>query len=157
MGYKEELDALGRWVYQVAGLRSHRLSAAPPKVARPVILWEGPNRRKSQNLGRYEYLRSMTQYATLYVDSLDQLSDLLDKLEKDLADRDDCLPMFESDQSDALQIGQLRKVEIELNSSQTLNINFAIRYDVVYSRTRPAEAPHATTVVTKLKGGLLNG
>lgn len=157
MGYSQEIDALGRWVYQTAGLQSHRLSSAPPKVARPVILWEGPNRRKGQNLGRYKYIKRVSQYGTLYVDNLDQLADILDKLEQDLAARDEWLPIYETDQANAAQIGKLRNVDIEVNSSETVNINFSIRYEVIYSRPEPAEAPHATTVTNKFKGALLNG
>lgn len=150
MGYLEEIDALGRWIYQTAGLPSHRLSSAPPKAARPVILWEGPNRRKGQNLGRYKYLKRVTQYGKLYVDNLDQLAELLDKLEKDLAARDEWLPMYETDQVGAPQIGKLRNVDIEVNSSESVDINFGIRYEVIYSRPEPDEAPNATKVSNKL-------
>lgn len=149
MGYKQELDALQRWVFKTAGLQSHRLSEAPPKVARPVILWEGPNRRKGENLGRYEYTKTVSQYGTLYVSNLDQLADLLDKLETDLGNRDEWLPMFESDQAGAQQIGKLRNVRLDLNTNETVNMNFTVRYEVIYSRTRPAEAPNATKVSTK--------
>jgi hypothetical protein len=157
MGYLQEIDALGRWVYQVAGLKSHRLSAAPPQVTRPVILWEGPNRRKGQNLGRYHFIRRTNQYGKLFVNNLDQLADIMDKLEKNLADRDEWLPIYESDQANAKQIGKLRKVEIDFNSSETVDINFSIRYEVIYSRPEPAAVPAATAVTNKLKGGLLNG
>jgi hypothetical protein len=156
MGYKEELDALGRWVYTTAGLQSHRLSEAPPQVARPVILWEGPNRRKGQDLGNYSFLRRVSQYGTLYVKNLDQLAESVDKLEKDLAERNDLLPMYESDQVGALQIGWLKRVELDLNTTETVNIPIIIRYEVTQDRLIPEEAPAAVTVVTKLEQGAVN-
>jgi hypothetical protein len=153
MGYKEELDALGRWVYKTAGVQSHRLSSAPPKVARPVILWEGPNRRKGRDLGNYSFIKSISQYGTLYVDSLDQLAEILDKLEDDLAKRNNLLPMFISDQAEADAIGWLKQVELDLYTTETVNIPIVIRYDVTQGRTLPEEAPPAVKVVTKLEMG----
>ncbi len=155
MGYKEELDALGRWVYQTAGLRSHRLSEAPPKVARPVILWEGPTRRKSRELGNYSFLRQVTQYGTLYVTNLDQLADLLDKLEKDIAERNDLLPMYENDQATAQRIGWLKNVELETNNAENLDMPITVRYTVQQNRLQPVEAPPAVKVETKLRQGAL--
>jgi hypothetical protein len=150
MGYTEELDALGRWVYGTAGIQSHRLSSAPPAVARPVILWEGPNRRKGQDLGNYSHIRRVSQYGTLYVDNLDQLAEILDKLEGDLAKRNDLLPVYANDQAGALQTGWLKKVEFDLNTTQSVNIPIVVRYEVIQDRPVPEEAPPAATVVTKL-------
>ncbi|MED3571960.1 hypothetical protein [Cytobacillus praedii] len=153
MGYLQELDALGRWVFSVAKLKSHRLSAAPPQVARPVILWEGPTRTKGENLGRYHFTRKTSQYGVLYVSNLDQLADLMDKLEKDLGDRDEWLPIFETDQPNAVQVGKLRKVQIEFNTTQAVNIPIIIRYEVTYSRPTPVKAPAAVSVGNKIKLG----
>ncbi|WP_332648893.1 hypothetical protein [Lysinibacillus sp. 54212] len=151
MGYLQELEALARWVYQVTEVTSHKLSEAPPKVARPVILWEGPSRRKGENLGRYHYTKRASQYGTLYVKDLDQLGSLIDKLEKNLMDRDEWLPMFESDQANARQIGKLYKVEIDFNNTQSTDMPFTIRYEVIYSRPIPEAAPAATHVGNKVK------
>lgn len=158
MGYKEELDALGRWVYKTAGLQSHRLSEAPPKVARPVILWEAPSRRKGRDLGNYSFLKSIAQYGKLYVASLDQLADLLDKLEKDLAERNDLLPMYETDQLGAKRIGWLTQVELEVGNATTVDVPIILRYSVQQGRLYPDEAPPAVTVTTKLtQGAVENG
>jgi hypothetical protein len=157
MGYLQEVDALQRWVWQTAGLKSHRLSAAPPQVARPVILWEGPNRTKGQNMGRYHYTRRTSQFGKLYVNNLDQLADLIDRLETDLANRDEWLPIYETDQAAAPQIGKLRSVQIDVSTTEVVDVPITIRYEVIYSRPEPAAAPNATYVGNKLKGGLLNG
>ncbi|WP_444506004.1 hypothetical protein [Cytobacillus kochii] len=158
MGYKQEIDALGRWVYKTAGLRSHRLSSAPPKVARPVILWESPNRRQGRYLGRYSFIRSISQYGTLYVDSLDQLAEVLDKLEKYLADYDNMLPLYESESLEAAQVGWLKQVELDVNTAQSVNIPIIIKYEATIGRPRPEEMPSAIKVVTNLnQGAVTNG
>jgi len=151
VGYKEELDALGRWIFKTAGLKSHRLSEAPPQVSRPVVLWQGPNRRNGRSLGNYSYLRRISQYGTLYVSSLDQLAEVLDKLEKDLAARNDLLPMYETDQAGSKQIGWLTQVQLDLNTAETVDIPIVVRYEVVQDRIRPEEAPAAINVTNTKK------
>lgn len=148
MGYKQEIDALGRWVYQVAGLASHRLSSAPPKVARPVILWETPTRTKGDNFGNYLYTRRTSQFGKLYVNTLDQLADLMDKLEKDLGDRNEYLPVYATDQAAAEQIGRLQKVQLDFNTSQNVDVPITIRYESVYSRPIPIDPGPATFIGT---------
>jgi len=156
MGYMQELDALGRWVFQVAGLKSHRLSAAPPQVARPVILWEAPSRTRGRNLGNYHYKKSTSQFGKLYVNNLSQLADLVDLLEADLGFKFEGLPVYESDQVGAQQVGTLRKVELDVSSSQVVDIPITIKYEVIYSRPLPLAAPGATRVETRLRGALRN-
>lgn len=151
MGYKQEIDALGRWVFGVAGLRSHRLSAAPPQVARPVILWEAPSRAKGQNFGRYNFTKNTSQFGKLYVNNLDDLADLVDQLEKHLGDHDERLPIYESEAEDAPQVGWLRRVEIDLSTSQSVDVPITIKYEVTYSRPLPAEVPAATSITSKFK------
>lgn len=150
MGYAQEIDALQRWVYTAAGLTSHRLSNAPPKVARPVILWEGPNRTKGQNLGRYHYTRITSQYGKLYVNDLTQLADLIDKLEINLAEKDEWLPIYETDQPGAVQVGKLLNVRLEVGTANTVDLPITIRYEVIYNRTIPDPAPPATYVGTRI-------
>lgn len=150
MGYKQELDALGRWVYGVAGLKNHRLSAAPPQVTRPVILWEAPNRVKGQNMGSYHYTKRTTQYGKLYVNDLDELADLLDLLEKNLGDGFEWLPVYESEAENAAVIGKLRNVQIEAGTSQNTDTPFTVRYEVIYSRPIPQQAPHATSINNRI-------
>lgn len=159
MGYKQELDALGRWVYQTAGLTSYRLDSSPPQLARPVILWESPNSVKGQNLGNYAYLKRRSQFGKLYVNSVDQLAEIMDKLEQRLADLHDYLIVYESDQADALPIGRMIRVQFEVGTSTTLDIPITVRYDVIQDRTRPIEPPPATTVTTASEygGGTTDG
>lgn len=146
MGYRQELDALGRWVYNVAGLMNHALSAAPPQVTRPVILWEAPNRVKGQNMGSYHYTKRTTQFGKLYVNDLDELANLIDLLEKNLGDGFEWLPVYESEQEDAAVIGKLRNVQIEPGTSQNLDTPFTVKYEAIYSRPIPEPAPHATAI-----------
>lgn len=150
MGYKQELDALGRWVFQIAGLRSHHLSAAPPQVARPVILWEAPSRSRGRNLGNYHFTKTPTQYGKLYVNNLDELADLIDLLEKNLGDRFESLPVYESDKEGAAVIGRLRNVQFDTGTSQNVDIPITVRYEALYSRPTPEEAPAATKVTNSI-------
>lgn len=159
MGYKQELDALGRWVYQTVGLRSYRLDNSPPKVSRPVILWETPNSVRGQALGNYAYTKRRTQFAKLYVNNLDQLAEIMDQLEQSLADRDDYLTVFESDQPNALPIGRMHRVQFETGTSETLDVPITVRYEVIQNRTRVADPPPAISVVTSTdyEGGPTDG
>jgi hypothetical protein len=146
MAYLEELDALQRWIYGTAGLTSMRLAEAPPKVARPVILWEPPFRGRDRNLGRYTYINRVQQYGKLYVTSLDQLTDYQEKLLGDLEEKVGVLPVFDST---GVKVADLKNVELEFNRSESLDVPFIIRYEIAYARTRPAAAPNATTVYNK--------
>ena len=156
MGYLRELDALGRWVYGAAGLTGHRLSTAPPQVARPVILWEAQNRAGTTNLGNYHYTRRNSQYGVLYVNNLDQLARLVDALEKDLGRRLNMLPVFESDKAEAKVVGRLKKVSFEIGNTNTLDVPFTISYEATYERILPEVLPPARVVYNRLieKGGL---
>ena len=156
MGYKQELDALGRWVYQKAGLRSYRLDSSPPKVARPVILWEIPNSTRGSALGNYAFTKKRSQFGKLYVGSLNQLADLMDLLEQTLADSYEYLPIHESDEPSAPIIGRLQRVQFDVGTSETLDVPITVRYEVIQYRTQEAEAPPATVVVTdaNYEGGL---
>lgn len=149
MGYKQEIDALGRWVFGVAGLRSHRLSAAPPQVARPVILWEAPSRVKGLNLGNYHYTKKTSQFGKLYVTHLDQLADLIDTLEKHLGDNYEALPIYESDQAAAAVVGYLRNVEFDISTAQKVDVPITVKYEAIYSRPLPEVLPAATKIFTK--------
>lgn len=148
MGYIHEVDALGRWIKLTAGLNSFRLTEAPPKVARPVVLWEAPNRRKDRHVTRYVQVRRTAQYATLYAKNLDQLADIMDKLEADLLNREGVLNVYSDGTGTATQVGILKAVEIEFNNSTNLDIPFTIRYEAAYDVT-PEAAPPATKVYTK--------
>lgn len=147
MEFERELDALQRWIYAAAGLKSMRLTASPPQVARPVILWQAPHRRKARDNSRWQYVNAVTQYGKLYVSNLDQLNDLQAKLLKDLEEKVGVLEVFDQD---GLKIALLKEVSIEFTNSTTLDVPIAIRYEATYGRTRPTLPPPAKTVYTKI-------
>lgn len=153
MSYRQEIDALSRWIYQTTGLSSILLSDAPPQVARPVILWEAPNRRRGRDLGNYGFERRVTQYGTLYITHLFQLADIVESLESNIAERFDILPVFASDELGAPRIGWLKKVELEVNNAQGTDVGISIRYTVNQDRPTPVPLPPATKVVTKIERG----
>lgn len=153
--YDREIDALGRWLVAAAGLKSMRLMQSPPKVARPVILWQAPHRQRDRNISRYQYVNAVTQYGKLYATSLDQLNDLQEKLLKYLEDRDGILDVFDTN---GVKIAILKEVEVEFMNAENLDVPIRVRYEATYGRPRPDLPPPAKTVYTKLeaKGGQEN-
>lgn len=149
MAYLAELEALQRWAYETAGLTSYRLSEAPPKVARPVILFEPPQRSRDRNLGRYTYVNRVQQYGKLFVQSLDQLADLQDKLQHDLEEKVGLLYVYDSN---GAPVTRLKNVEVVFNRSESLDVPFIITYEATYGRTKPTPAPAATKVANKITG-----
>lgn len=155
MAYKEEIDAIQRWIWATASLKSYRLSEAPPNVSRPAILWEPPARSRERNLGRYSFVNRVQQYGKLYVSSFDQLADLQDALTADLENKVGVLPVF--DQA-GQQIGRLKQARLVFQHTETLDVPLYLEYEATYARTRPAVPPAATHVGTKItKGDLENG
>lgn len=146
MDYLKELEAIQTWVKSVAGLNSYRLAEAKPKVARPIILWETPSRNRERNISRYQYVNKVRQYGRLFVSSLDEALRVQEALIKDLEEKVGIIPIMENGERIAL----LKAVEIEFTDSENLDIPFNISYEVTYGRTRPADAPNATTVTTKV-------
>jgi hypothetical protein len=150
MGYLQEIDAMQRWVKATANLNSFRLSEAPPKVGRPVALLEAASRRKDRVISHYSTTRRISQYGKLYVKNLDQLADIVDKLERDLEEKQGLLPIFENSNAAAVQVGSLKAVEFELTTSDQLDVPFQIRYEVTYHRPKPV-IPAATSVNTRIR------
>jgi len=153
VAYDQELSALQRWVKATAGLNSVRLRDAAPKVARPIILWETPGRKKDRNLSRYLYVTKVTQYGRLYVNSVDQLIDLQESLLGDLEEKVGVLPVYGNE---GAVIAYLKAVELIFPESQGINITsldvaFHITYEATYSRTKPVDPPPATFVGTRVK------
>lgn len=146
MSSLQEIDALQRFVYQAAGLRSMRLAAAPPTVARPVILWEQPQRGRNRNLNRYTYVVQVRQFGKLFVENYDQAAELQDSLLYDLEEKYGVLDVYEGSQV----VARLKAVEIEFSSSENLDIPFSITYQATYGRTRPEAVPAATYVGNKI-------
>ncbi|MCO5387797.1 MAG: hypothetical protein NHB14_20740 [Desulfosporosinus sp.] len=145
MDYLKELEAIQTWIKAVASLNSYRLKEAKPKVARPVILWENPNRTPPRNISQYQYVVSVRQYGRLFVSSVDQAQDVQEKLIKDLAEKYGVLPITENGET----VGMIKAVDIEFTNSESLDVPFNVRYEVTYGRTRPVEPPPATTVRTR--------
>lgn len=145
--YVLELESLQRWVKAVAGFNSMRLTMAPPKVARPIIIWEAPQRLRDRSISRYKYVNRVLQYGKLYVSNLDELNEVQDKLLTDLEDKTGVLPYYDSNGN---RVGWLKAVEIEFTNSEGLDVPFIIRYEATYSRTKPADPPAATYVGTKV-------
>jgi hypothetical protein len=152
--YKAELDALQAWIWKTAGVKAVTLQDAPPKLARPVILWEPPSRKRDRNLTRYSYVNAVTQYGKLYVSSLKQLDTIEEALLGDLEEKVGVLSI--TDAAGNL-LGRLKQVEIAFQNSETLDVPFTIKYEVTYGRTRPVAPPPATFVGNKITTTKLGG
>lgn len=147
MAYLEELDALQRWIYGTAGLTSYRLTEAPPKLSRPVVLLEPPHRGKDRNLGRYSYVNRVQQYGKLHVTSLYKLTEYQEALLTDIEEKVGILPVYNSNGE---QIARLKNVEIEFKNTTDLDVPFTITYEATYGRTRPVQPPAASYVGNKV-------
>lgn len=145
--FEQEIDALQRWVKTAAGLNSMRLIAAPPKVARPVILWENPHRGKDRNVSRWQYVNKVQQFGKLFVNSFDEAARIQQQLSLDLEEKVGVLPIYEAGN----QVALLKAVEITFKNSQDLDIPIIVTYEATYSRQRPDVAPPASFVGTKLR------
>lgn len=145
--YLQELDALQRWIKAAAGLNSVRLQAAPPAVARPVILWEAPRRSKRRELSRWNYVAGVSQYGKLYAENLDQLLAVEIALMQDLEAKGGVLPIY--DQA-GVQVAEIKAAAIEFMDSENLDVPFRVDYQVTYARAIPPVIPPASRVVTKL-------
>lgn len=155
--YLAELEAIQRWVKATAGLNSMRLQTAPPKVARPVILWEAPSRSRDRNITRWLYVNQVTQYGKLYANDLGHLLDFQDKLFSDLEERVGVLPVYNQA---GQQIGKLEAVQLTFRETEGLDVPIEVQYQVTYSRTKPVEPPAPTAVYTKVtyqEGGSADG
>lgn len=141
--YLAELSALQRWVKATVNIDSYRLTTAPPQLARPVILWEAPNRGKDRSISRWAYVNKVTQFGKLYVATIDQLAAVQDTLMSDLEERVGVLPLYAADGTVATI---LKRCELTFNNAENLNIPFNLVYEVTYARVRPAAAPNATFV-----------
>lgn len=146
MDYSKELTAIQTWIKSVTGLNSYRLSEAKPKLSRPVILWEVPSRSRDRNISRYVYVNKVRLNGRLFVKSLNSANSIQEQLIKDIEEKVGLLPIMDN----GVQVALLKAVTIEFSESDSLDIPFSITYEVTYSRTRPAEPPAATTVVTKI-------
>lgn len=153
MGLQQEIDALQRWIFQHANLKSMKLSGAPPTVARPVILWEHGKRGKSRNLTRYSYVVRNQQYGKLFVDSFDQAALVQDLLLDSIEQQYGVLPVFDAVGSD-VQIAVIKNVVIDFGNSESMDIPITVTYEATYGRIRPVLPPPATKVKHKITSPL---
>ncbi|MCM3789426.1 hypothetical protein M3221_13555 [Domibacillus indicus] len=146
MNFVQEIDALQRWLFKTAGLRSYQLSEAPPKVARPVVLWEIPSRSSGRYWDNYTRLKTAAQYGKLYVQNLQEYGELISKLEQDLHDKMNEIPVYETSDASASIIGYLIDVDLETSTAQNLDVPIVVRYNAVHEREQP-ELPGPATAV----------
>lgn len=140
-----ELEAITRWVKSM-GLNSMLLSTAPPKVARPVILWETPQRNRLRNNSRYSFVNQVRQYGRFFAADLRQLLAYQSRLQLDLEDRENILDVYDGT---GTVIGKLRNVSVRFENGEGLDSPFSVEYEASYQRIRPAEPGPATTVTTR--------
>lgn len=148
MEYLQEVEALQVWLKAAAGLNSYRLKDAKPSLARPVVLFETPGRQQVRNLSRYTYVVPVRQYGKLFVNSVDEAVSMQEKLIQDLEERVNVLQVYK----DKLPVAgaYLKAVVLEFSRADGLDIPFTISYEATYTRGKPAEPPHATTVVNRI-------
>lgn len=144
--FEYELLAIQRWIKGAVGLDSMRLTAAPPKVARPVILWEAPQRSRDRNTSRYKFVNRVRQYGKLFAHNLDQLLDYEARLQLDLEDQENVLAVYDGA---GAEIGKLKNVAIFFETDTGLDIPFRVEYEIGYARSRPAAPPPPTDVYTR--------
>jgi len=137
MSFIQELDALQRWIFQASGLSSYRLGHAPPKLARPVIVWEPAARQATRNISRWQYIKPVTQYGKLYVANLSQLMEYQARLEQSLEELLN-IPVYDKEGIDGQVVGHLREVQLLFDQSdQTLDVLMRVSYEATYRRERP--------------------
>lgn len=148
MEFYYELEAITRWVMGAAGLNSMLLTSAPPKVARPVILWEAPQRSRDRNVDRYQYVNRVRQYGKIYAADLRQLLDYQGRLQIDLEDRENLLDVYDGS---GAKVGRLKAVTVSFGQAEGLDVPIIVDYEATYARTRPAAPPAPKIVVTTYK------
>jgi len=151
MDYEKELDTVQRWIKSTAGLNSWRRNVAPPKLPRPVIVWESPHRGRDRHLSRYSYVQKVTYYGKLYVNSLDESLRIQEQLSQDIEDKCGLLEVLDADKN---RIAWLKEVEVSFDETEGLDVPFTISYEVTYARKKPTAPPSALKVTQKVTIGL---
>lgn len=147
MDYELELTAVQTWLKSASGLNSWRRDVAPPKLARPVVIWESPYRGRARHLHRYAYVQRVRYYGKLFVNSVDEVLRLQQLLNEDIENRCGILDVLDKD---GVKVGLLKSVELEFNETEGLDVPFRLNYEVAYTRTRPQQPPAPTYVYTKV-------
>lgn len=147
MDYVLELKAVQTWLKSASGLNSWRRTNAPPTLPRPVILWESPFRGRARHLHRYAYVQNVRYYGKLFVNSVDEVLLLQQKLSEDIENRCGLLDVLDDN---GVKVGLLKSVEVEFNETEGLDVPFRLSYEVAYTRTKPADPPAPIHVYTKV-------
>lgn len=151
MDYEKELDTVQTWLKSTAGLNSWRRAVAPPKLARPVIVWDAPHRGRTRNLSRYVYVQTVSYYGKLYVNSLDETLRLQETLLSDMEDRTGLLEVLDTDKK---HLAWLKEVELTFQDTEGLDVPFTLKYEVTYGRKKPTDPPSPLKVTTKVAVGI---
>lgn len=147
MDYVLELKAVQTWLKSASGLNSWRRTNAPPTLPRPVILWESPFRGRARHLHRYAYVQNVRYYGKLFVNSVDEVLLLQQKLSEDIENRCGLLDVLDDN---GVKVGLLKSVEVEFNETEGLDVPFRLSYEVAYTRTKPVDPPAPIHVYTKV-------
>lgn len=145
--FEYELLSIQRWIKGAVGLNSMRLEASPARVARPVILWEAPQRVRAWNTSRYKFVNQVRQFGRLFAHNLDQLLDYQGRLQLDLEDRENILDVYDGSGE---KIGWLKNVTLFFETDTGLDVPFRVEYEVGYARRKPEAPPPPREVYTKM-------
>lgn len=144
--YLKELSTIQTLFKSAAGLPSWRVAEMSPKLSRPVVLFEAPNRKKDRELSRESYVMRVQQFGKLYVTSVDNLATYQEQLITALEDACNLLEVMDGEE----RIAYLKNVELEFEDTDTLDVTFSITYEATYGRPVPAAPPPATFVGTRM-------
>lgn len=148
MDYETELTAVQTFIKKAAGLNSWRRTAVPPKLARPVVLWESPYRGRARHLSRWTYQQTIKYYGKLFVNDVAESNRLQELLIQRLEDTCGVLPLTDDKGN---RIGWIKNAVFEFNdASDSLDISFTLSYEVAYERARPTEPPAPRYVSTRV-------
>lgn len=142
-----EVDALQRWIKGAINVNSFRLGENV-KVARPVFLFETAQRTDGTRINAYSYVENVNQYGKFFISKLADYTWLTFQLKRDLENKFNVIPVYNA--ANAV-IGYLKNVQLKFSGGDTLDVPFQIRYEVTYSREKPAAFPPATTVGTRIQ------
>lgn len=150
MDYEKELTAIQTFIKQAAGLNSWRRTAVPPKLARPVVIWESPYRGRARHLSRWTYQQTIKYYGKLFVNDVTESNRLQELLIQNLEDICGIIPITDT----GTRVGWIKNAAFEFNdASESLDIPFTLSYEVAYERKRPTEPPAPRYVGTKVMLG----
>lgn len=147
MDYLLELTTVQTWLKTASGLNSWRRTNAPPTLPRPVVLWESPYRGRARHLHRYAYVQRVKYFGKLFVNSVDEVLLLQQRLNEDIENRCGLLDVIDTNGD---KVGILKEVEVEFVETEGLDVPFRLSYEVAYTRTKPTTPPAPLHVYTKV-------